>query len=62
MAIVSWLEIPLSSTVTRRSALAGYDIVYEGNTYINDGLLVDVEKTTRVMSEMLSVLLPIATV
>ena len=40
--IVMWAEVELSSTVTIRSAISGWDIVHSGNTFSPDGTLVDI--------------------
>lgn len=47
---VSWIELELSATITRRSALASFDLVHDGKTYFADGLLADVLSTKRVLS------------
>ena len=37
---VKWLEMELSSSVTKRLAISGWPILYDGNTYDNNGVFV----------------------
>jgi len=48
--VVSWIELNLSSTLVRRSALAAFDITHGGQTFFADGLFSDIKSTKRVLS------------
>ena len=48
--VVSWIELNLSSTLVRRSALASFDITHGGETFAADGLFSDIKSTKRVLS------------
>ena len=40
-------EFALSSTLTRRSCLAGFDVTYNSNVYAADGMIVDIGNSVR---------------
>jgi len=48
--VVSWIELNLSATLVRRSALAAFDLEHDGNTFLADGLFADIKSTKRVLS------------
>lgn len=51
MAQVIFAEFHLSDNPTpRRSALAGFDVTFNGNVYPSDGMIVDVGQSARVLS------------